>query len=129
MDIRAYAKRMSELACRPQAGDTLDSFCRRYRAMKSRNLKFWRTFVGALKELMRAALKAPLRSTWMNALCIGALILHVFVGVLTETFTAIGIKQPKPESARDPPLLFFPIPKAETGGCARSDSLVHSLIF
>lgn len=35
---------------------------------------------------------------------------------------------PKP-SGHDPPKGFVPLPKIETGGCARSDSLVRSLIF
>ncbi|TAE84355.1 MAG: hypothetical protein EAZ60_00890 [Oscillatoriales cyanobacterium] len=32
-------------------------------------------------------------------------------------------------ATRGPPKSFIPIPKIETGGCARSDSLVRSLIF
>ena len=42
------------------------------------------------------------------------------------------IKLVPPLTGRAPPPLiesFIPIPKIETGGCARSDSLVRSLIF
>jgi len=130
MDIRAFAKQMSEFGRHPQPRDTIDSFLRRYRKMKSMNWSFWQVLIGVLRETMRAALKAPLLSSWKVALCLGALIVHFFIGVTTQNFLVVRKASLNTEvSRRGTPKLFIPIPKIETGGCARSDSLVRSLIF
>jgi len=130
MDIKAFADGLSEFGCRRQPSDTVISFARRYRKMKSRNWNFWRLVIGVLKELMYAALRAPLLSAWKVAFCLGLLIIHFFVGVIALTFLVANKAFPYTDATwRGPPKLFIPIPKIETGGCARSDSLVHSLIF
>lgn len=78
---------------------------------------------------MRAVLKAPLLSSWKVAICIGALIVLFFIGVATQNFLVTGEALLTEVSRRGPPKLFIPIPKIETGGCARSDLIVRSLIF
>jgi len=48
---------------------------------------------------------------------------------VSEYTSKIG-KKLKSEATRSPPKIFLPIPnKIEIGGCARSDSLIRSLIF
>ncbi len=51
-----------------------------------------------------------------------------------KTITALPDFDPdyfkgKVEGSRDPPLVFIPLPKIESNGCARSDLPIRSLIF
>jgi len=129
MDIRAYAKRMSELACRPAEGDTLISLWRRIRLSKKKNWNFWRGLLSALKEETLAILRTSLKTTCLEASVLGLWLTHVFIYAATYICEAVEIEPLRTEFSRGPPKLFIPIPKIETGGCARSDSLVRSLIF
>jgi len=48
----------------------------------------------------------------------------------SSTYTSTVQKRLKHKAQRSPPKIFLPIPnKTELGGCARSDSLIRSLIF
>lgn len=56
------------------------------------------------------------------------LLVEIFSWVV-DVLTALETEPCKIETNRDPPKIFIPIPKIESNGCARSDSLICSLIF
>ncbi|TAD77971.1 MAG: hypothetical protein EAZ78_25335 [Oscillatoriales cyanobacterium] len=130
MNIKAYADRMSVIACQPAEGDTPISLWHRIRMMKSRNWSCWRAILYALKEAMVAVLRVSLKTSWLAAFFVALSLTHAFVHALTYIYEPVAVEDPlRREISRGPPKPFIPIPKIEAGGCARSDSLVRSLIF
>ena len=130
MDIRAFADTMSELACRPAEGDTPISLWKRIRSSKKKDWFFWRGLLYALKELSLGILRTSIRRTSREASVLGVCLIHLFVFATTHFCEVVDEENPlEVEVIRGPPKLFIPIPKIETGGCARSDLLIRSLIF
>jgi hypothetical protein len=107
-------------------GELLGVFSQRARDM---NPRFWGKFwqlagEGVRRSLFRSVthLNKLLPTPWQDSLRIYC-VQHKFLKANPQGFNAFT------SFSRDPPKLFTPIPKIETGGCARSDSLVCSLIF
>jgi hypothetical protein len=96
------------------------------RANYKKHRTFWHIVIHKLGRAIKNDIKAMLR---------------VFVGthffeLLVEMFSWVidGSTTPdtdlcKIEASRDPPLVFIPLPKTESNGCARSDLPIRSLIF
>ena len=107
-------------------GELLGVFSQRARDMNPRSWgKFWQlTGEGVRRSLYRSVailnklLPTP-RQDSLRTYCIQ----HDFLKADSQGFDT------STSFSRDPPKLFTPIPKSEFGGCARSDSLVRSLIF
>ena len=128
MDIMAFAKRARFLVCQPVEGDTFATFCRRCREMSLNKMSFWQAFCCLLKRQIRAALKSSLKVSFLVAFVCGVLLTYFFVYASPDKFTATAKADlPKPEISRGPPKRFVPLPDAEIGGCARSDSTVPAI--
>ena len=124
------AKRMRFLLCQPAEGDTVITLLRRRREMSLNKWKFWQGVCHLLREQMYAVLKSSLKLPWLAAFVLALWLVYCFVcASVDDAPLAVKLERPKPEISRGPPKRFIPIPKTEIGGCARSDSLIRSLIF
>lgn len=97
-----------------------------YRRVSRKDLVFWTCVVGLSARYIRRETKSMLR-VWLGTHFL-ELLVDIFVWLI-NTLTASDTDLCKMESNRDPPKIFIPIPKIESNGCARSDSLICSLIF
>ena len=90
---------------------------------------FWKLVCSYLREKIWAQIKAfELLSSLHVIANLASLYLSICVRVSMYATKARG--QPEFEATRPPPETFIPIPsRTELGGCARSDSLVRSLVF
>jgi hypothetical protein len=82
-----------------------------------------------LKKEMEALLKASLLHPFAVAYFFTMLLVHIFFYAVNYVYTAVAIDPRRVETNSDPPKIFIPIPKIESNGCARSDSLIRLLIF
>lgn len=89
-------------------------------------MSFWSGIIDALGQSLKNQIKmmhlAKLATHFFK------LLANIFFWVI-DVFTTRGADLCKIETSRDPPKIFIPIPKIELNGCARSDSLICSLIF
>ena len=111
----------------PFKGELPGDFAQRCRKMESR---FWQFLCDSLKEQMQAELRVmaamfplpPPSSEYR--LYFSQVKPSIFLNIVPGSLAAA------PDTARDPPQVFAPIPnKTELGSCARSDSLVRLLIW
>ena len=97
------------------------------KAKRKLYMSYWSTVIWKAGKSIKKAIKEMLRA-WLGTHFF-ELLVDVFLWLideLTSTDTELG----KAEGSRDPPpKIFIPIPKIESNGCARSDSLICSLIF
>jgi hypothetical protein len=89
-------------------------------------MSFWQAVIWGVKKSIKKAVKELLEA-WLGTHFF-ELLVDIFVWV-TEVLADIDTDLCKIESSRDPPKIFIPIPKIESNGCARSDSLIRLLIF
>lgn len=104
MEIKAYLDRLRRLMGLPAKGETEEEE----------------------KKIVAAVMAIPWLQDAVAELILSWLLpcpMTIYVCALIDKRTG------HPDTTRGPPKLFIPIPKIETGGCARSDSLVCSLIF
>lgn len=119
---------MRFLACQPTEGDTIISFLSRRRQSSLAKWDFWRLILRLVREQIRAVLKSSLKTPYLVAFVLILSLVHSFVYAPSDDYIATTkIDLPKPEVSRGPPKRFIPIPKSETGGCARSDSTVPAI--
>ncbi|MEG5176249.1 hypothetical protein [Microcoleus sp. B3-D7] len=89
-------------------------------------MSFWSGIIDALGQNLKNQIKAmhlaKLETHFFK------LLVNIFFWVI-DVLTPRGADFCKIETSRDPPKIFIPIPKIELNGCARSDSLIYSLIF
>ena len=98
-----------------------------YGRVSRKNLTFWSCVVGFIAKYIGRETKALLRAWLGNHFF--KLLANILVWVI-EVLKALNTDLCKIKTSRDPPLIFIPIPKfIESNGCARSDSLICSLIF
>jgi hypothetical protein len=128
MDLALYIELIRQGLCRVRPDDTLEFWWRRIRIAQKKNWTFWRAVIYALKKEMEVILKASLAHTWLGAF-FSKLLVHIFFYAVNYVYAAAAIEPRRVETNSDPPKIFIPIPKIESNGCARSDSLVCSLIF
>jgi hypothetical protein len=96
------------------------------RFSNKKNLDFWSCVIQLVAKYIRKEIEAMLR-VWL-AIHFFELLVEPFLWII-DTLTAADIESSAIETSRDPPKIFIPIPKIESNGCARSDSLICSLIF
>jgi len=89
-------------------------------------MSFWQAVIWGVKKSIKKAVKELLEA-WLGTHFF-ELLVDIFVWI-TEVLADIDTDLCKIESSRDPPKIFIPIPKIESNGCARSDSLIRLLIF
>jgi hypothetical protein len=94
-------------------------------SFSKKDLFFWTCVVGVMGKYIGIEIKAMLRALLKNHFF--ELLVDVFLW-LTDELTSVDTELCKIETSRDPPpKIFIPIPKIESNGCARSDSLICSL--
>ncbi|MEG4446988.1 hypothetical protein QUB49_35445 [Microcoleus sp. AT9_B4] len=91
-----------------------------------KNLDFWSCVIQVVAKYIGKEIEAMLR-VWL-AIHFFDLLVEPFLWII-DALTAADIECSTIETSRDPPKIFIPIPKIESNGCARSDSLICSLIF
>ncbi|CAA9425116.1 hypothetical protein AVDCRST_MAG84-7430 [uncultured Microcoleus sp.] len=89
-------------------------------------MSFWNTVIWKAEKSLKKAIKEMLRA-WLGTHFF-ELLVEIFSWVV-DVLTALETEPCNIETSRDPPKIFIPIPKIESNGCARSDSLICSLIF
>ena len=89
-------------------------------------MSFWRAVISTVGCSLKKQIKVMLQ-TWLGTHFF-ELLVDIFFWVI-ETLTTLETDLCKIEASRDPPKIFIPIPKIESNGCARSDSLIRLLIF
>ena len=89
-------------------------------------MSFWRAVIWKVGSTLKNQIKVMLQ-TWLGTHFF-ELLVDIFLWII-DTLTTPDADFCKIERSRDPPKVFIPIPKIESNGCARSDSLVCSLIF
>jgi hypothetical protein len=89
-------------------------------------MSFWQAVIWGVKKSIKKAVKELLEA-WLGTHFF-ELLVDIFVWI-TEVWADIDTDLCKIEKSRDPPKIFIPIPKIESNGCARSDSLIRLLIF
>ncbi|MGB7891717.1 MAG: hypothetical protein WCF82_07430 [Microcoleus sp.] len=92
-----------------------------YSRVSRKHLVFWSCVVGLIARHIGRETKAILRTQRENHFF--KLVVNIGVWVI-EVLKALDTDLCKIESNRDPPKIFIPIPKIESNGCARSDSLL-----
>ncbi|MGL4621507.1 MAG: hypothetical protein ACRCZS_21010 [Chroococcidiopsis sp.] len=129
MDVMELARSLEEFARQPQKGDTLGLFAERCRTLNAKNPDFWSLVIDTMKMLALAELGADVIAE-CGSLLICLLQAVALASIPTENAaSAVKVEPPRYQATRAPPKRFIPVPKTEIGGCARSDSLIHSLVF
>lgn len=130
MDIAELKQKLLALLSHHGKGESYESFWLQQRKYSPKHPEFWRVVIWILKKLLIRVL-----STSLN-LCEKIAIARSFLlpRAVLNSFATIEdsppkIEQPRYEVVRDPPDGFVSVPKVEIGGCARSDSLIRSLVF
>jgi hypothetical protein len=93
---------------------------------RKKYMNFWMAVIWEVRRTLKNQIKAMLQ-TWLGTHFF-ELLVDIFFWVI-DTLTTLDTDLCKIEKSRDPPKIFIPIPKIESNGCARSDSLVRLLIF
>ncbi|MEG4281363.1 hypothetical protein QUA62_28455 [Microcoleus sp. MON1_C1] len=95
-------------------------------SFSKKDLVFWNCVIKLMAQYIGKEIKAMLPA-WLGTHFF-ELLVEIFSWVVA-TFVTLDADLCKIETSRDPPKIFIPIPKIESNGCARSDSLICSLIF
>ena len=133
MDLTFYIKVVRYGLCwQVLSPDTWKLLCRKVRTLEKKAWAGWRRAVYLWTKIREPSERVWLikQWPWAGAHFFNPLI-HFFFSFFcaVDVYTAVDI-DPRPiERSRDPPKIFIPIPKIESNGCARSDSLIRLLIF
>ncbi len=91
--------------------------------------RFWRVVINVIKYYVKREIKEMLRA-WLGTRFLELLVVVEIFSWAVDELTSTDTELCKIEKSHDPPpKIFIPIPKIESDGCARSDSLICSLIF
>lgn len=130
MDIAAFKKKLVASVNHHSEGESYELLWRRQREHSPKRPRFWRIVIRVLRKFLIRVFSASL------SVCEKIAIALSFSpgGTVLDGFAVIEgsppkIEQPRYEVNRGPPDGFVSVPKAEIGGCARSDSLIRSLVF
>ena len=129
LDLASYIESVRLALYCGLPGDTYETVWRRRRDGRKKNCAFWRAMAIVLKKEMEALLEASLIHSFAAAYSLTTLLVHIFFYAVNYVYTAVPIDPRQVETNSDPPKIFIPIPKIESNGCARSDSLIRLLIF
>ena len=129
LDLASYIESVRLVLYYGLPGDTWETVLRRRRDGRKKNCAFWRAMAIVLKKEMEGLLKASLLHPFAVAYSLTTLLVHIFFYAVNYVYTAVPIEPRRVETNSDPPKIFIPIPKIESNGCARSDSLIRLLIF
>jgi hypothetical protein len=133
MDLTFYIKVVRYGLCwQVLTPDTWKLLCRKVRTLEKKKWDGWRRALYLWRKITEPCDRAWLLKNWPWA---GAHffnpLVHFFFSFFCalDVYTAVVTDPLLVETNSDPPKIFIPIPKIESNGCARSDSLIRSLIF
>ena len=133
MDLTFYIKVVRYGLCwQVLTPDTWKLLCRKVRTLEKKAWAGWRRALYVWRKIREPSERVWLLKQWpwVGAHFFNPLI-HFFFSFFcaVDVYTAVDIDPRQIERSRDPPKIFIPIPKIESNGCARSDSLIRLLIF
>ncbi len=134
MDLTFYIKVVRYGLCwQVLTPDTWKLLCRKVRTLEKKKWAGWRRALYLWRKITEPNDRAWLLKNWPWA---GAHffnpLVHFFFSFFCalDVYTAVVTDPRLVETNSDPPpKIFIPIPKIESNGCARSDSLIRLLIF
>jgi hypothetical protein len=129
MDIVALKKKLQAFVFRPVEGETGEFVWERQRELKPFRLMFWQVLIRTLGRILVKVYSVPLAASEHLALILSFCSDITFKNEWTEIpETPSKVELPRYECDRAPPKIFVPLPDAETGGCARNDSVTAPAI-
>jgi len=129
MDIAALKKKLQAFVFRPREGESWEFALERQRELTPLRVLFWRVLIRTLSRFLVKVYSVPLavseHLTLILSLCSDITIKNEWTEI-PETPSKVEL--PRYECDQAPPKIFVPLPDAETGGCARNDSVTAPAI-
>jgi hypothetical protein len=129
MDIAALKKKLQAFVFRPREGESCEFAWERQRELTPLRAMFWRVLIRTLSRFLAKVYSVPLavseRLALILSFCSGITIKNEWTEI-PETPSKVEL--PRYGSDQYPPKIFVPLPDAETGGCARNDSVTAPAI-
>jgi len=129
MDIAALKKKLQAFVFHPREGESWEFALERQRELTPLRAMFWLVLIRTLGRFLVKVYSVPLAVSEHLALilsfCSGITIKNEWTEI-PETPSKVEL--PRYECDRAPPKIFVPLPDAETGGCARNDSVTAPAI-
>jgi hypothetical protein len=129
MDIAALKKKLQAFVFRPVEDETWEFVWERQRELKPLRVIFWRVLILTLSRFLVKVYSVSLAASEHLALILSFCSDITIKNEWTEIpETPSKAEPPKYQCDRAEPKIFVPLPDAETGGCARNDSLIAPAI-
>ena len=129
MDIAAFEERLIASVNRHREGESYELLWLRQRECSPKRPIFWGIVIRTLRKFLIRVFSVGLSVCEKIAIALSfsskGTVAEIFV--LTN-ISPLKIELPRYEVSRGPPKHFVPLPDAEIGGCARSDSLIAPAI-
>jgi hypothetical protein len=123
MDIMTLVEAVRKLFCCPWPGDRVFSLWKRCKEVSQNSWKFWKDVCRFIRGQIRVLLNSSFDKSLLEAVLLADLLVYTFVYAFFDSETNPSkVEVFRPEVSRAPPKRFIPLPDAEIGGYARSDS-------
>jgi hypothetical protein len=129
MNIETLKKKLEAFVFRPVEGESWEFVWERQRELKPNHLMFWQVLIRVLRRFLVKIFSVALTAGEQFAVILGFSLSGTIEGgwiILLEAPSKI--ESPRYGYASPPPKIFVPLPDAETGGCARNDSVTAPAI-
>ena len=129
MNIETLKKKLEAFVFRPVEGESWEFVWERQKELNPNRSLFWRVLIRTLSKFLAKVYSVSLSTSESLALVL-AFSLSKFVDIFwfIRSETPSKVELLRYECDRDPPKIFVPLPYAETGGCARNDSVTAPAI-
>lgn len=128
MDIAAFEERLVASVNRHREGESLELLWLRRRECSPKRPIFWGIVIRTLRKFLVRIFSISLDVCEKIAIALSfssnEIIADVFISIGTSS---LKVDLPRYEVSRGPPKRFVPLPDAEIGGYARSDSTVPAI--
>ncbi len=128
MDIAAFEERLVASVNRHREGESLELLWLRRRECFPKRPIFWGIVIRTLRKFLVRIFSISLDVCEKIAIALSfssnEIIADVFISIGTSS---LKVDLPRYEVSRGPPKRFVPLPDAEIGGYARSDSTVPAI--
>jgi hypothetical protein len=129
MDIVEFKKKLQAFVFRPRECESWEFVWERQRELTPLRTIFWRILIRTLSRFLVKVYSVPLAVSEHLALILSFCSDMAVKNEWTEIpETPSKVELPRYECDRAPPKIFVPLPDAETGGCARNDSVTAPAI-
>jgi hypothetical protein len=129
MDIAAFKEKLLASVNRHREGESYELLWLRQREYSPRHPVFWGILIRTLRKFLIRVFSVALDVCEKIATVMSFSWFRVITFIFSEfERVPLKIELPRYEVSRGPPKRFVPLPDAEIGGCARSDSLIAPAI-